>query len=229
MNINHPLVKGKVKEIKPFIYCVEVDDDYDRAMLFCRYQEFYESPYKKFRSKSFTWMEYMRFYKTAWNKKTFTYPDDWSGYNIPSNVIEKANNIFNKDTEYDVVMNNIYYHCAIDSQNKNNNTRCDWYLIGASSKDKGTLNHEIAHGLYFTNKAYKKMVDALINNITSTHYNKLKKKLIKMGYVDDNKIIDDEIQAFMSTGLYNGLNTKELKVYEKDFKNNFKKFNNERK
>jgi hypothetical protein len=91
------------------------------------------------------------------------------------------------------------------------------------------MNHEIAHGLYFTNKAYKKMVDALINNITSTHYNKLKKKLIKMGYVDDKKIIDDEIQAFMSTGLYNGLNTKELKVYEKDFKNNFKKFNNERK
>jgi hypothetical protein len=86
------------------------------------------------------------------------------------------------------------------------------------------MNHEIAHGLYFTNKAYKKMVDTLINNIKPTHYNKLKKKLIKMGYVDDKKIIDDEIQAFMSTGLYNGLNTKELKVYEKEFKSNFKKF-----
>ena len=59
MKIKHPLVKGKVKEIKPFIYCVEIDDDYDRAMLFCRYQEFYESPYKKFRGKTFTWMEYM--------------------------------------------------------------------------------------------------------------------------------------------------------------------------
>jgi hypothetical protein len=45
-----------------------------------------------------------------------------------------------------------------------------------------------------------------------------------MGYVDDKKIIDDEIQAFMSTGLYNGLDTKELKVYEKDFKKNFKKY-----
>jgi hypothetical protein len=68
------------------------------------------------------------------------------------------------------------------------------------------------------------MVDTLINNIKPTHYNKSKKKLIKMGYVDDKKIIDDEIQAFMSTGLYNGLNTKELKVYEKEFKSNFKKF-----
>jgi hypothetical protein len=224
MNIKHPLVKGKVKEIKPFIYCVEVDDDYDRAMLFCRYQEFYESPYKKFRGKRFTWMEYMRHYKLAWKKRTFTYPDDWSGYNIPSNVMDKANNIFYKDTEYDVIMNDIYFYCAIDSQNKNNGTKCNWYLIGASSKDKGTTNHEIAHGLYFTNEDYKKNATKLIKNIKPTHYEKLKKKLIMMGYVDDKKIIDDEIQAFMSTGLYNGLNTKELKVYEKEFKKNFSNF-----
>jgi hypothetical protein len=227
--IKHPLVKGVVKEIVPRIYCAQVDDDYDRAMLFCRYQEFYESPYKKFRGKSFTWMQYMKHYKEAWKKRTFTYPDDWSGYNIPCNVLQKANHIFCYDTEYDKVMNDIYFYCAIDSQNKNNGTRCDWYLIGASSKDKGTMNHEIAHGLYFTNKMYKKMVDILINNIKPTHYDKLKNKLIKMGYVDDKKIIDDEIQAFMSTGLYNGMDTKELKVYEKEFKNNFKKFNNERK
>ena len=224
--INHPLVKGVVKEIKPNIYCVLVDDDYDRAMLFCRYQEFYESPYKQFRGKPFTWMEYMRFYKTAWKKRTFTYPDDWSGYNIPSNIVEKANDVFYKETEYDEIMNDIYFHCAIDSQNKNDGTRCDWYLIGASSKDLKTLDHEIAHGLYFTNKDYKKDCKRLIDSIKPTHYDKLKKKLIKMGYVNDKKIIDDEIQAFMSTGLYNGLNTKELKKYESGFIKNFKKYNN---
>jgi hypothetical protein len=224
MKIKHPLVKGIVKEVKPFIYCVEVDDDYDRAMLFCRYQEFYESPYKQFRGKPFTWMEYMRFYKTAWKKDVFTYPKDWSGYNIPCNVLQKANHLFCYDTEYDKIMNDIYFYCAIDSQNKNNGTRHDWYLIGASSKDKGTTNHEIAHGLYFTNKEYKKNVTYLINNIKPNHYDKLKKKLMKMGYVGDKKIIDDEIQAFMSTGLYNGLETKELKKYEKGFVDNFKKF-----
>jgi hypothetical protein len=174
-------------------------------------------------------MEYMRHYKLSWKKRTFTYPDDWSGYNIPGNVVEKANNVFYKQTEYDHIMNDIYFYCAIDSQNKNDGTRCDWYLIGAGSKDKGTLNHEIAHGLYFTNKEYKKSVTKLISNIKPTHYEKLKKKLIKMGYVNDKKIIDDEIQAFMSTGLYNGMDTKELKVYEKEFKNNFKKYSNERK
>jgi hypothetical protein len=45
-----------------------------------------------------------------------------------------------------------------------------------------------------------------------------------MGYMDIKKIIDDEIQAFMSTGLYNGLDTKELKKYETSFINNFNNF-----
>jgi hypothetical protein len=225
MKIKHPLVKGKVKEVKPRIYCVTVDDDYDRAMLFCRYQEFYESPYKKFRGKPFTWMEYMRFYKSAWKKGVFTYPEDWSGYNIPSKVLEKGVDAFYKETEYDIVMKDIYFYCGIDSQNKNNGTRCDWYLIGASSKDLKTMDHEIAHGLYYTNKDYKKKVTEIIGHIKPPHYEKLKKKLVKMGYFDDKKIIDDEIQAFMSTGLYNGLDTKELKKYENKFKSNFKKFN----
>lgn len=228
MVINHPLVKGKVKEVKPFIYCVEVDDDYDRAMLFCRYQEFYESPYKKFRGKYFTWMEYMRFYKDAWKKRVFTYPEDWSGYNIPCNIVQKAHHMFCGETEYDHIMNEIYFHCATHSKAKNNGKDHDWYLIGASTKDKGTTNHEIAHGLYFTNKKYKKSVTKLIKKIKPDHYDKLKKKLMKMGYVGDKKIIDDEIHAFMSTGLYNGLDTKELKKYEKSFVDNFKHYTDEK-
>ncbi len=224
MKIKHPLVKGKVVEVKPRIYCVTVDDDYDRAMLFCRYQEFYESPYKKFRGKPFTWMEYMRHYKTAWKKGVFTYPEDWSGYNIPSNMLQQAHHIFCRDTEYDLIMNDIYWHCVEDSTEKNDGRQTDWYLIGASSKDLKTMDHEIAHGLYYTNNDYKKSVSKLIKQIEPNHYGKLKKKLIKMGYVDDKKIIDDEINAFMSTGLYNGLDTKELKKYQKNFIKNFKKF-----
>ncbi len=224
MKIKHPLVKGKVKEVKPFIYCVEVDDNYDRAMLFCRYQEFYESPYKKFRGKPFTWMEYMRHYKNVWKKGIFTYPEDWSGYNIPSNIVEKGVDIFYKETEYDVIMNDIYFYCALDAQNKNNGTRHDWYLIGVSSKDKGTMNHEIAHGLYYTNQEYKKRMLYQLSLIPKKVMDKIDKKLIKMGYVNDRKILDDEAQAFLSTGLYNGLDTKEIEKYEKPFVRIFKEF-----
>ncbi len=220
--IKHPLVVGVVKEVQPRIYCAIIDDDYDRAMLFCRYQEFYESPYKKFRGKPFTWMEYMRHYKEAWKKRVFTYPEDWSGYNIPGNVLQKANHIFCYDTEYDEIMNDVYFYCAIDSQNKNNGTRCDWYLIGASSKDLKTMDHEIAHGLFSTNKKYKSSMMSLLAEIPKSTRNKIDKKLIKMGYVNDRKILDDEAQAFLSTGLYNGLEIKEIKKYEKNFIKVFK-------
>jgi hypothetical protein len=67
-------------------------------------------------------------------------------------------------------------------------------------------------------------VNKLIGEIKPKDYEKSKKILIKMGYVGDKKIIDDEIQAFMSTGLYNGLEIKQLKKYEKRFVDNFKKY-----
>jgi hypothetical protein len=57
-----------------------------------------------------------------------------------------------------------------------------------------------------------------------TDYNLIKKELVKMGYVDDKNIIDDEIQAFMSTGLYSTFNNDKLKSYQKDFKKIYKKY-----
>jgi len=221
--IKHPLVRGIVKEIVPRIYCVQIDNDYDRAMLFCRYQEYYESPYKKFRGKKFTWMEYMRFYKDTWKKRVFTYPEDWSGYNIPSNILEGGVDAFYKETEYDMVMNDIYFYCANYNLYKYSNN-CDWYLIGASSKDLKTINHEIAHGLYFTNKEYKMKMLMLWKEMPERIKEKIFKKLIKMGYVNDAKILLDEAQAFLSTGLYNGLDTKEIKKYEKPFVKTFKEY-----
>jgi hypothetical protein len=167
----------------------------------------------------------MRHYKDHWKKDTFTYPIDWSGYNIPNHVLQQAHHMFNGETEYDNIMNDIYFYCSEKSTLNNGGKRTDWYLIGASSKDLKTMDHEIAHGLYSTNSDYQKGCKRLIKQIKETHYEKLRKKLVKMGYVDSKKIIDDEIQAFMSTGLYNGLDTKELKKYEKDFVTNFKKYN----
>jgi hypothetical protein len=225
MKIKHPLVKGKVKMIKPFIYCVEIEDDYDRAMLFCRYQEFYESPYKNIRGKYFSWEEFMRTYTKERGLESFTYPYDWSGYNIPSNVLEKGIDTFYKQSEYDKIMNDIFFYCSIDSQNKNKGTRHKWYLIGADFAESQTMKHEIAHGLYFTNKKYKKSMDALISEMKKSDFNFTKKALVKMGYADDNKIISDEIQAFISTGLYKTFNTENIRSYQNVFKEVYETFN----
>ena len=160
MKIKDPLVKGVVKQIKPFIYGVSVKNKYDRAMLFCRYQEFYESPFKNIRGKYFTWAEFMKTYIKERKLDSFTYPHDWSGYNIPSDILEKGVDKFYKETEYDVIMNNIYFHCANDSMQCNDGTRTKFYLIGyGDDKDNDLiLNHEIAHGFYFTNISVENLV-----------------------------------------------------------------------
>jgi len=225
MKIKNEYVVGEVKQIRPQIFAASIKDNYQRTMLFCRYQEFYESPYKEIRNKFFTWEKYMVVYKNRWKKKLFTYPEDWSGFNIPSNIVEKGMNFFNKDKgPYDEIMSDIWFHCE-NYPLRFDKPRTKWYLIGADSFKSSTMNHEIAHGLYYTSKEYKKNCIDLISDIKPKHYNKLKNRIVKMGYTEDKKIIDDEIQAFMSTGLYNGLDTKELKVYEKGFIKNFKEFN----
>lgn len=225
MKIKNEFVNGFVKEIRPHIFAVVIKDSYERTMLFCRYQEFYESPYSEIRNKFFTWERFMSVYRKKRSEYLFTYPKDWAGFNIPSNVIEKGLNLFEKDKgPYDEIMSDIWHSCE-NYPLRFNKPRTKWYLIGADSLKSKTMDHEIAHGLYYTNKEYKKNCDILISNIKPVHYESLKKKLMKMGYVNEKKIIDDEIQAFMSTGLYNGLDTKQLKKYEKDFINNFKKYN----
>lgn len=225
MKIKNDYVVGEVKEIRPRIFAVSIKDNYQRTMLFCRYQEFYESPYKEIRNKFFSWEKFMLVYRSKWKKNLFTYPEDWSGFNIPSNIIYKGLTVFDKDKgPYDEIMSDIWFACE-NYPLRFEKPRTKWYLIGADSFKSSTMDHEIAHGLYYTSKEYKKNCENLISDIKPNHYQKLKNKIVKMGYTDDKKIIDDEIQAFMSTGLYNGLQTKELKKYEKGFIENFKKFN----
>lgn len=225
MVINNPLVSGHVEEIKPFIYATVIKDQYDRSMLFCRYQEFYESPFPEIRRQFFTLEYYMRLYTTKNGKFNFTYPSDWSGYNIPSNILHEARRMFKKtQTEYDVIMSEIIAHCDRESEIKNGGIPHPWYLIGADSLKSSTMKHEIAHGLYFTNLNYKVEMDYLISHIKPMHYNQLKKHLIKIGYVDDKKIIDDEIHAFMSTGKLHTWSDSTYKLYSSEFRKVFKKF-----
>ena len=223
MKIKNEYVTGKVVEIAPKIYGVSIKDHYQRTMLFCRYQEYYESPYGEIRGKFFTWEKFMMVYKNKMGKDYFSYPIDWGGFNIPSKVIERGLIAFSKDKgPYDEIMNDIWYHCE-NYPLRFDKPRTKWYLIGYGD-DINTLNHEIAHGLYYTNKKYKSEMDLLISKIKKKHYNQIKKVLVGMGYVDDKKIIDDEVQAYLSTGLIKGFNDDEIKKYQSNFELVFKKY-----
>lgn len=188
---NQMKIKYKVKEVAPKIYAVIIEDNYDRAMTFLRGQEYYESPNLKFRGKSFEIWDYMKWYSLN-NKKGFTYALDWTGFNIPLikliKCYDEGDFVF---TPYDEVMNEIVwdlYEKDFDSTK---------YVIGTKNITDEVFKHEVCHGLWYTNKEYKKIAKGLVAQISAKHYKIYKANLLSMGYT--NKVVDDEIQAYLTT------------------------------
>lgn len=225
MKINDLLVNGEVIEILPNIFAVIIKNNYDRGMLFCRYQEYYESPFDEVRGKNITLEDFMKIYTSKNKKRSFTYTDDWVGYNIPSEVLVRASKTFlDSRTTYDEIMLDIIEYCEGVIAGKNKNTHQPWYLIGVDKLSSRTIDHEITHGLYYTNVHYKVEMDYLISHIKPKVFEHLKKALIKIGYHDDIKLINDEIQAYMSTGKLHSWSEKYYNDYHNQFYDVFKKY-----
>jgi hypothetical protein len=213
MKINY-----KLKEILPEIFAVIIKDKYDRAMLFCRAQEYYESPSPKFRGKEFSIWDYMKWYHIK-NENGFSYGADWSGFNIPIAVLKECYRKLNKtETPYDKVMDQILSRILPNTG----------YVIGCGDTKGETFKHEICHALYHTNKNYKKQMDNFTKGLPQKYYNIFKKNLLAMGYT--TKVINDEIQAYLQYGyddarFSKGVNFKQLKQYNKIYLEAAKQYN----
>jgi len=211
----------KIQRVTPRIFSVTFDNGYDLAMHFLRYQEYYESPNPTIRKNFFTIIDYMAWYAKN-HDGTFTYPADWTGFNVPGWVfkalIESGEipdpNMY--DFNMSMIIGEIQSQLPDDVWN--------FYVIGFRQDDKGTKDHELAHGLYLTEEKYKQQMDAL----TEKHKDVLavfSDWLSNIGY--DSSVFADEFQAYFSTGLTEDgkkvlkkakLKTKKIrKEYEKVF------------
>lgn len=177
------------------IFCVVVVDPRLRTHLFMRYAEFYETPNEDFRNKKFSVDEYINWYKKERDSQLFSYQFDWAGFNIPSTSIRRCIDQIEDPNDYDIIMKNIF-----DTTLENNNGR-DFYLLGANSIDTedSLFRHEVSHGLYTTNKTYRTKMNRLTKSLPPRIYNQLKDAIIGVGYTEG--VVDDEIQAYVSTGL----------------------------
>ena len=185
-------IKYLIKEVNPNIYAVIIKNKYDRAMTFFRAQEYYECPSPKFRGKRFSIWDYMKWYHEKYGRG-FSYGSDWSGFNIPVKTIRECYNLLNKiESPYDNVMDDILSVLSIKVESKNG------YVIGCGITKGDTFNHEVCHGLYYTNKDYKKQMDALTKGLPKKYYDKFKENILEMGYA--SKVVDDEIQAYLQYG-----------------------------
>lgn len=201
--------KGYVlSQLLPHVYHLHFDDAYQLAMHFLRAQEFYESP--KFADKLFTLVDYMEWYAKEYGKGAFSYAKDWSGFNVPSWVLDQVYGAmgtritdFNKYDERMIgIMRRLW-----DLEKQRN-----FYLIGTSSagykgneREEDVLDHEIAHALYYTNTEYKRDVESLLTHLTmgsqvmGRPYFEAERLLQKGGYHE--RTIRDEIHAYASTGV----------------------------
>lgn len=193
------------KRILPHVYHLHFDSGYDLAMHFIRVQEFYESP--RFYRKIFTLVDYMEWYSKEYGKGAFTYPTDWSGFNVPSNVLlevyKSSTNVpdFNK---YDSFMSALIAQAAYLEQGQ------PFYFIGTSSSgykgdadEEDVLDHELAHALYYTNRAYRDAMVTCLFHMDSEAKYKASQALAKMGY--HFSTIEDEIHAYSATGVCSSL------------------------
>jgi hypothetical protein len=134
----------------------------------------------------------MKWYSNEYGKG-FSYASDWSGFNIPFDVVWKCYQSNEMETPYDEVMWEILGE--IDRKMDINKKA---YIIGAGDISGWTFKHEVCHGLWSTNKQYKSEAKKLLKNIKSEHFQTFRTNLLEMGYTD--KVIDDEIQAYIMYG-----------------------------
>jgi hypothetical protein len=221
-------MRWRLETLYPGIYHLRFGNAYDAAMHFVRYQENYESPV--WRDKIFTMIEYMDWYaKTqteGWENKSttqrdkfemFSYPSDWGGFNVPSYVFDRLN----YETIPDLNIYDEFMQTVVDMVRSTGVKK--FYLIGTTEgpDDEEYLDHEISHGLFYTNEPYRRDMVALVAAADPAVTAALTKWLLDGGYCEE--VVIDECAAYLATGLPSALekNKAALKAQE-PFKKLFK-------
>lgn len=214
-------IKYTIKEVKPRIFLAEFTDPYDMCMTFLRYQEFYESSNPKFRNKPFKIFDFMKWYTSSFGDGAFSYTSDWIGFNVPSKILNNCRNSILDWNEYDAVMGNII--SKIESKvGVKDGEYSEYYLIGAKKGSERTIKHEVAHGMFYLDKNYRKEMTTLVKNLDSKFRTTVFEDLAKIGYT--KQVFIDEAQAFLSTGWRDFFTP--LNCQDKPFIDTFNKYYN---
>lgn len=180
----------KLKTISDNIYHVQGKNQYEATSTLMRLQEFYESSLRGIRGRYFSLEQYMDAY--AKRHGNFTYCVDWTGFNVPGNIVRKFFNVFIDDL---LEKEERLYQLLEDPIESNKK----FYLIG-SYKDKiedDVIDHELAHALFYLNFDYKKTMNNITKSLPASTRSKMFQSLEEDGYC--KKVLTDELQAYCST------------------------------
>lgn len=192
------LFKRNFKVERPLskVICISHKSIEELSKMFLRISEFYESMNPEYLNAIVTREQVANYYKSH----GFDIDRDWAGFNIPGDkVVEFFKLYFDSSIELNEQEKELY--CIIRDRGLLTD---DFYLIGywdgAKPEDKAT-DHELAHALYYLDAGYKESCQFIIADLYRDYpysINLFVETLYDMGY--SSHVIDDEIQAYMSTG-----------------------------
>jgi len=200
------------------IWAIKSPDDHTRALMFMRPQEFYESSFEEIISKQFKVSNFVDIYKQHYGKKEFTYGSDWSGFNIPSTILEDCMSNIPEDeiNNWDKLMlSTINTIKEIEGDH-------NYYLLGVDELSNSLLEHEFAHAMWFTLPEYKEEMSKMNDECDPIVKDSMCKCITEYGYADH--VLPDELQAYMSTGLgrkMEEMNIPDVEIWQQKYRNIF--------
>jgi len=177
----------KVSMPLPKVVLLEFPTRKELTMTMCRVQEYYESPHANIKKKIFTMEE---FFDTHMDDSGYiSYFEQWSGFNLPGHVIDQFFARFKDITPREKkMMEAICLYVKPPEK---------YYVISTEKDDPETVKHEYAHALWIMDSVYQNKAQLIVGEIPVKHHRNLMKQLLGMGY--DKSVVDDEINAYLST------------------------------
>lgn len=173
----------RVSKFSPVLH-LESDTQGELALSMCRFQEFYESANPVLFRKYFSLHTFLE--QSINECGCITYFSDWSGFNMPANILWEFQRIFKDDLTPAErwILHFTEYHKP-------------QYVVANVRGDNATAQHEFVHAQYYIDPDYRARVDRLIyDNINGSLYQKFVDVFDNMGY--NKHVFYDEINAFVS-------------------------------
>lgn len=178
----------QVNKLNSQIILFESLDFIDVQLAFFRLTEYYEGEETTIKNKVFKNLEdlMIAYAKKGSPTKTFSFFGDWAGFNVPGHKVREFFKKHKPLTESEKIV-----HKATK------NVKGKFYIIGSCFASFGVITHEIAHGLYQTNKSYKEVCLKEMKKIPNI-CKKIQKVLGTWGY-KNSEVLADETQAYLGT------------------------------
>ena len=138
-------------------------------------------------------LDFMENYVRLGNCNKFTFTSDYFAFYY-------NNRIYNRIYKNSFVDENKYDEMVREHNEKISAISKSYYVIvGCKDTSSNTFNHEVAHFLYETNKAYKESCNNIISEMPDNIRKLFIKSLKAAGYHGNKEYLWSELQAYLST------------------------------